>query len=290
MLSKRYFALALCVAAIEPLQASSPVDWGTLPSIIDGPGGEAWLTRHPDGRVIVFGRHDENFRNHRLFMTRLVGDRWTEPVQLPFTRDVDGSAPHFAPDGRSLLFVSTRSTDGVARPQGQAEGNVWRVDWDGASWGQPHQLPAPINSPSHEIDAVEVNGGTIYFSSMRPGGNGSRPDLYRAVPTRTGYRVEPLTAFNTGETESTLYVTPDQRLIIFHRANDPTGLGKDDLFAARRTRSGWGPVIHLGGGVNSAEFEYGPEISRDGSTLYFTTHRSGQAAIMAVNLRQAMGR
>lgn len=287
-------ALALAAAACAPAAMSTssppPPGWASLPAIIDGPGGEAWLGRHPDGRLIVFGRHDENWQNHRLFMTRFVDGRWTEPVQLPFTRDVDGSAPHFAPDGRSLLFVSSRSPSGEPRPAGQREGNVWRVSWDGAEWGVPRMLPAPINSPGYEIDAVEVNGGIIYFSSMPAGENAPKPDLYRAVPTGAGYRVEPLTDFNTERTESTLYVTPDESLIVFHRAEDPAGLGKDDLFAARRSGRRWGPAVHLGAGANSPEFEYGPEVSGDGSTIYFTTHRSGRAGIMAVNLREAMGR
>lgn len=291
MSSKKYLALALfAILAVAPAHALSPADWHSLPAVIDGPGGEAWLTRHPDGDLIVFGRHDENWQNHRLYMTRLVDGRWTEPSRLPFTRDVDGSAPHFAPDGRSMLFVSTRSPDGEARTGEAREGNVWRVSWDGENWGEPRQLPAPINSPGNEIDAVEVNNGVIYFSSMPRGENPPRPDLYRAQPGQGGYRVEPLTAINTDRTESTLYVTPDESLIIFHRAEDPVGLGKDDLFAARRSGAGWGPAVHLGAGANSPEFEYGPELSHDGSTIYFTTHRSGRAGIMAIDLNEAMGR
>src|SRR4029077_19646063 len=99
-----------------------------------------------------------------------------------------------------------------------------------------------------------------------------------------GYEVSPLTDFDTELTESTLYVTPDESLIIFSREGDPAGLGKDDLFVSRRTASGWGRALHLGGAASSAEYEYGPELSHDGSTLYFTTHRSGQAGLMAVNL------
>lgn len=266
------------------------IDWHALPAVIDGPGGEAWLTRHPCGGVIVFGRHDENWQNHRLYMTRLVGGAWTAPVRLPFTQDVDGSAPHFAPDGRSLLFVSSRSAAGAARPEGAREGNIWRVTWDGATWGAPQMLPAPINSPGYEIDAVEVNGGVIYFSSMPPGEDAPRPDLYRAEPVAGGYRVEPVAAVNTADVESTLYVTPDESLIVFHRAHDPAGLGRDDLFAARRTAAGWGSVVHLGGDANSPEYEYGPEISGDGSTLYFTTHRGGRAGIMAVDLQRVLPR
>jgi len=287
----KYGAFALlAVLAMEPARAQPPVDWRSLPAVVDGPGGEAWFTWHPSGRLIVFGRHDENWQNHRLFMSRLVDGRWTEPMELPFSRNVDARTAHFAPDGRSMLFVSMRSPAGEERARSEGEQNIWRVTWDGATWGEPRMLPAPINSPGWEIDAVEVNGGVIYFSSMPPGENAPRPDLFRAVPVGDTYRVEPLTAFNTERTESTLYVTPDESLIVFHRAEDPVGLGRDDLFAARRTATGWGPAVHLGAGANSPEYEYGPEVSRDGRTLYFTTHRGGRAGVMAIDLNQAMGR
>jgi hypothetical protein len=239
----------------------------------------------------VFGRHEPEWKNHRLYVTRKVDGVWTEPELAPFSRGVDTSAAHFAPDGKSLLFVSSRSPSGGERVGEAREGNVWRVSWDGRNWGVPQMLPAPINGPdSYEIDAVEVNGGVIYFTTMGHGAEAARPDMFRAVPTATGYRVEPLREFNTEKVESTLFVTPDEQLIVFHRSDDPRGLGKDDLFAARRRPDGsWSPEVHLGAGTNSPEYEYGPEVSPDGTTLYFTTHRDGKVEIMAVDLKLAMG-
>jgi hypothetical protein len=293
---------AACSPAAPPAPPAPEINWAELPAAVDQPGDEAWLTRSPDGQVILFGRHQPDYSDHHIYLTRLVDGAWTEPVEAPFTGGKDATAPHFAPDGRSVLFIASWAADGAPREGDAAEGNVWRVTWDGTSWGEPQMLPAPINSPASEIDVVEVNGGVIYFSSMRTGGagpapedargnlaNGAYPDLYRAVPDGAGgYRVEPL-PFNTERTESTLYVTPDESLIVFHRAHDPRGLGKDDLFASRRQGDNWGPEIHLGANANSAAYEYGPEVSADGSTLYFTTHRNPQAGIMAVNLAEAMG-
>jgi hypothetical protein len=297
------FATLLATACSPPAPSkmeAPPVAWGELPATVNPPGNEAWLTRSPDGTVILFGRHQPDYSNHHIFMTRLIDGAWTEATEAPFTGGLEATAPHFAPDGRSVLFIASWTP---AREAREGDGNVWRVTWDGTNWGTPEILPAPINSPAAEIDVVEVNGGVIYFTSMRDGGvgprpthtsgntaNGAYPDMYRATPDGAGgYRVEPLTGLNTERTESTLYVTPDESLILFHRADDPRGVGKDDIFAARRQGDGWGPDIHLGAGVNSPEYEYGPEVSADGSTLYFTTHRDPEARIMAVNLAEAMG-
>jgi hypothetical protein len=302
----RTFTAALLLAGCSPAAPPAPpapeINWAELPATVDQSGDEAWLTRSPDGQMVLFGRHQPDYSDHHIYLTRLVDGVWSEAVEAPFTGGKDATAPHFAPDGRSVLFIATWGADGAEREGDAREGNVWRVTWDGTNWGEPQMLPAPINSAATEIDVIEVNGGVIYFTSMRAGGvgttpehtsgnsaNGAYPDLYRAVPDDAGrYRVEPL-PFNTGRTESTLYVTPDESLIVFHRADDPRGVGEDDLFAARRQGDGWGPEIHLVADVNSEAYEYGPEVSADGSTLYFTTHRGEQAGIRAVNLAEAMG-
>jgi hypothetical protein len=291
--------LAACSPAAPPAPPAPTINWAELPATVDQPGDEAWLTRSPDGQVILFGRHQPDYSDHHTYLTRLVDGVWTEPVEAPFTGGVSATAPHFAPDGRSVLFIASWTPE---RQDRDGEGDVWRVSWDGTSWGVPEILPAPINSPAAEIDVVEANNGVIYFTSMRAGGagprpehsepnspNGAYPDMYRATPDGAGgYRVEPITGLNTARTESTLYVTPDESLLLFHRSEDPRGVGKDDIFAVRRQGDGWGPEVHLGAGVNSTEYEYGPEVSADGSTLYFTTHRGEHAGIMAVNLAEAM--
>jgi hypothetical protein len=305
-MSKTSLASILLLTAYSPAGSAAPaapqINWAELPATVDQPGDEAWLTRSPDGQIILFGRHQPDYSDHHIYLTRLVNDTWTEPVEAPFTGGKSATAPHFAPDGQSVLFIASWAADGTPREGDAREGNVWRVTWDGTTWGDPHLLPAPIKSPATEIDAVEVNSGAIYFSSMRAGGagptpehtggnpaNAAYPDLYRAVPDGAGgHRLEAL-PFNTERTESTLFVTPDESLIVFHRAHDPRGLGKDDLFASRRHGDSWGPEVHLGANVNSAAYEYGPEVSADGSTLYFTTHRNPQAGIMAANLAEAMG-
>lgn len=267
--------------------------WNDLPAVVDGgAGGEAWFARHPTQDVIVFGRHQPGWKDHRLYVTRKVDGRWTEPEIAPFSRGIDASTPHFAPDGRSLLFSSLRGSDGKERPAGSREGKIWRVTWDGAAWGPPRLLQSPVNTPgSDTIDAIEVAGGVIYFTNMSRAENAAKPDIFRAQPTPSGgYAVTPVAAFNTEKTESTLYVTPDESLIVFHRADDPRGLGEDDLFAARRRPDGsWGPEIHLGAGANSPAYEYGPELSPDRSTLYFTTHRDEEVRIMAVDFAATMG-
>jgi len=277
------------VACIAACSTSAPRTHGDrqLPTVLNGAGGEAWIAHHPNGGMILFGRHDTNWDNHRLFVTRYVDGIWTEPQAVPFTAGVDGKAPHFAPDGRSVLFASTRPRPGAAT-QAPADLNIWRVNWDGQSWGEPQLLPAPLNSTADEIDAVEVSSGAIYFSSTRDEGSGRRADLYRATPADGGYRVATLTTLSTERVESTLFVTADETLVVFSRTDDPAGLGSDDLFYSRKQGATWTAPTHLPGEANSKTYDYGPEISLDRATLYFTSHRDGEAGILAIDLVEAM--
>ncbi|MDO1558015.1 sialidase family protein [Brevundimonas sp. 2R-24] len=237
------------------------------------------MTLHPSGDVVIFGRHDADWRNHRLHVSRRIGGVWSEPQEAPFNAGLDGRAAHFAPDGRSLLFTSNRSIPGATADRRDL--NIWRVSWDGERWGLPTPLPEPINSDRDEIDAVQVHGGVIYFSSSRANEGGGPVDLYRASPGAAGYSVAPLAELNTPLVESTLAVTPDECLIVFNRTDDPQGRGRDDLFIAFRMWTGWSRPVPLGEDVNSSTFEYGPEFSPDRSLLYYTSHKLGQAGLHA---------
>ena len=70
--------------------------------------------------------------------------------------------------------------------------------------------------------------------------------------------------------------------MLLSRSHDPAGLGKDDIFVSLNRGGRWSAPAHLKGEANSPEYEYGPELSPDGRTLYVNTHRSGQAEIIAM--------
>ena len=105
-------------------------------------------------------------------------------------------------------------------------------------------------------------------------------DLYRARPTNDGYEVESLGLdINTPQSETDIYVDPEQRFIVFVRTDDPEGFGGDDLYYSEPTETGWSAPRNLGAAVNTPEYEYGPLISWDGTRLYFTSHKDGPADI-----------
>jgi len=92
-----------------------------------------------------------------LFVSRLTGGRYAEPVALDAPVRASGSEamPFVAPDGRYLLFqrnydihVSFRATDGT--------------------WLPPVSLPPPVNTPDVEVcPVVSPDGRYLFF--MRSG-------------------------------------------------------------------------------------------------------------------------
>lgn len=284
-------AIALSFAVSAPACAkperATPFDWNALRAVVDGPEGEAWISFHPSGKVVVFDRNTKDWKDHRIWMTRLVEGKWTPAEPVPFTKDENGYSPRFSADGKSVLFSSSRPLPPalqVPPKDGSKDQNIWRASWDGKQFGQ--EVPVTgINTAWGEIEAVEVSNGTIYVSStkskeLNPKNN---VDIYKAVPKGDGtYAISLADAVNTDRTESTQYVTPDESLMLFSRSHDPQGLGEDDIFVSYNHGGKWSVPVHLGGEANSKAYEYGPELAPDGRTLLVTTHRSGQAEIIAL--------
>ena len=76
-----------------------------------------------------FVRSSPKFEGWRILVSHCGREGWTAPQDAPFAGDGVEADPWFTPDGRTLYFISTRSTDGVKRK----DLDIWRVD-RGARW------------------------------------------------------------------------------------------------------------------------------------------------------------
>ena len=152
-------------------------------------------------------------------------------------------------------------------------------------WTPPRVLPAPVNSEKSDIHVVETGNGDLYLASRRTGSLGES-DIYR-IPWADGLwgaeeHLPP--PINDERSQSDLLVSPDGSWMILVVTDHPRGLGGDDLFLVRREDGRWGAPEHLPAPINSAEYEYGPSLSPDGATLYFTSHRRGSADVYRLPL------
>ncbi|MEO5822167.1 MAG: hypothetical protein ABIT71_16810 [Vicinamibacteraceae bacterium] len=218
---------------------------------------------------LYFVRSAQDFSGWRILVARCGPRGWAAPIDPPFAGPGLEADPFFADDGRSLYFISTRST-GATTSQAL---DIWRVERDATgTWGAPTRLPAPVNSDAAEWFPRPARDGWLYFGSARPGGFG-QTDIWRARDEagRNGaghWRVENLgPSINTPGHEYEPMPSPDgERLIV---------AAQDGFYEARRRGDGWSPRIRLGPAINVNGTEIGPLFSPSGRSLLFARDSGG---------------
>ncbi len=284
---------ALTLAALLALTActSSPEAEPDASSQYEGPvsvvdmtaseEGEGWYSRSRDGHLTVFGRHDDNWSNHTLWWSELK-EEWTEPAVMPFSGTFNDRGGRFYPGLDALIFSSDRPLPGESEAD---DFNLWIVIHDGIQWLEPEPM-STLNSDADDFHASVAEDGSVFFSSTREGGQG-RSDVYRAELGIDGYEVSSVGApINSERSEADAWVDVSMRYVIFSRTDDPQGQGGDDLFISFAGEEGWGEPTPLSTIVNSPEYEYGAWVSHDGNTLFYTTHRNGDADIVSIPMSE----
>ena len=242
------------------------------PGLISTDREEYHITFTPDGDTAYWAVGDQFFpisEQATIVWSTRVDGKWSAPQVAPFSGVYSDIDPFISPDGSKLYFSSIRPVDGQER----TDVDLWVVERDGSSWGEPRHLGPTVNSPSDELYPSVDSDGVLYFGSERPGGFGGW-DIWRAYPTGGGYGP----AENLGETingelwEFNPFITPDGRTLIFTGLNQPDGYGLGDLYASAVKAGEWTPRRNLGDRINSELDDYHPSLSSDGKTLYFVRH------------------
>lgn len=212
-----------------------------------------------------FVRSSPDFTGWRILVSHCGARGWSVPEAPAFAGDGVEADPFFTNGGRTLYFISTRSTDGVHR----SDLDIWRVDRaaDGA-WGTPERLPEPVNSTAQEWFPRPGPDGWLYFGSGRPGGLG-RTDIWRAKQDEAGkWLVENAgPALNSPADEYEPLPSPDGQSMIL--------MAIDGLYESRREGDGWAPRRKLDPPVNVNGSEIGALFSPSGRSLLFARDLKG---------------
>jgi Tol biopolymer transport system component len=213
-----------------------------------------------------FVRSAPDFSGWRIFVSRCTANGWSEPQPPSFAGDGVEADPFFTPDGNSLYFISTRTTDGVARK----DLDIWRVDRNAkGTWGTPVRLPDPVNSSGQEWFPRLARDGWLYFGSSRPGGLG-KTDIYRARQEAGGaWRVENLgPAINSEGNQYEAEISADGSRLILMR--------EDGLYESTKLPDGsWSPRRKLGPAINVNRTEVGALLSPSGRSMLFARDTKG---------------
>jgi ketosteroid isomerase-like protein len=265
-----------------PSRRPEPTVVGAGTVSLDG-RNETWPAVDPVDGSLWFSVYSDDFDAQRLYRSERADGGWGPAAPVAWSDGRYGDrAPRFALDGSALYFTSTRPVPG--RPDGDLD--IWVVERGSDGWGAPRPVPAPVSSDGRDMHATATADGDLFVASDRPGSAG-RTDLLR-VPAVAGSWGEAAwlpAVINDERSQPDALVAPDGSWLIVVVTDHPSGLGGDDLFLARRTSTGWTPLEHLPAPVNSEAYEYGPSLSPDGDTVYFTSHRRGSADLFAIPIR-----
>ena len=138
-------------------------------------------------------------------------------------------------------------------------------------WQPPIKLDPLINTTGDEYEPrTSADGLTIFFVRGKAGRNA---DIYTARKTYEGWtEPEPLSAVNSEYEDLGPEPSANGTLLYFY-SDRRGGLGGYDLWVSRMGPNGWQTPTNLGGLVNSEHNDYGPAITADGETLYFSSNR-----------------
>jgi Tol biopolymer transport system component len=209
-------------------------------------------------------------------------DAWGAPVNLGATVNSPDheNSPNISTDGLSLYFCSDRSGGCGGRDVYVTTRKTKRDPW-----GAPVNLGPSVNSRADEHGpSISSDGLSLYFSGLwddlkRAGGLGEA-DIWlttrQTVADPWGKPVNLGATVNSPRMDESPSISADG-LSLYFNSNRPQGHGMMDIWVTtRKTKSDpWGEPVNLGPSVNSMGWEGNPDISGDGSILYFASSWSG---------------
>lgn len=240
------------------------VPWA--PAGISSAQFESHAAFDPLNADLYFVRSSREFKGWKILRSRCGPRGWSDPEPAPFAGDGVEADPWFTRDGRSLYFISNRSTDGIVRK----DLDIWRVDRDAAGrWGVPLRLPEPINSSGSEWFPRLAPDGWLYFGSDRSGGLG-KTDIWRARLDANGHwQVENAgPAVNTAGDEYEAEFSPDGTRMIL--------MAGDGLYESRLVAGRWTQRVRLPADINGNGSEIGALFSPSGRSLLFSRDTKGE--------------
>jgi Tol biopolymer transport system component len=241
--------------------------------VISTQAEEFKATVSPDNQTLLYTVTDHQFRHMTIVESRRSGSNWGEPEVVAFSGVWRDGDPSFAPDGRSVLFISNRPMPGDTAGTVRRDFNIWSVSKraDGG-WDDPVALSRNINTDESEFAPSVARSGDLYFS------RGDK--MFVAMPSARGFQDPTALPFEGGDPA----ISSDERFLVFDRDRIP---GDVDLFVSCHVAGRWTTPSRLAEPVNSSAEEGDPSISADGSTLYFFSTRFTPAPVRAPRTKRA---
>ncbi len=213
-----------------------------------------------------------------IWVTRraTIDDDWGSPENLAprINTPSNDSHPSISLDGLTLFFSSNR-------PGGYGD-DIWVTTRSATSepWSEPINLGLTVNSSSRDLGpCISADGLELFFHSTRFGGQGDQDIWVTTRTTTSDPWAEPVNlgpGLNGPAADAGPDISADGLMLFFRsQGGDTYGLG-DIWFLRRATvEDDWDMPVHPGPPVNTSAWDSQPNVSADGSILYFQSTRAG---------------
>ncbi|HUM52546.1 MAG TPA: hypothetical protein PK431_12055 [Chitinophagales bacterium] len=191
----------------------------------------------------------------------------------PFSGNYYDLEASFAPDGKTLYFVSNRP---LQKDSAVKDFDIWKTEKVNGIWQAPKNLGNVINTDADEFYPSVSNNGTIYFTAQYKNSKG-KEDIWMSKLVDGQYTLpESLSdSVNSKTYEFNAYVSPDESFIVFTSCSRADDLGGCDLYISKKDAAGnWTTAKNLGPNINSNKLDYCPFISFDKQFFVFTSSRT----------------
>jgi outer membrane protein OmpA-like peptidoglycan-associated protein len=227
--------------------------------------------------------------NQDIWVAELSSEGRTEKIthpNTPLNNVYPNSACSYFPEEDALIVLNQFYDDGSI-----SEGFSKVLIKDGN-----YQKPIPLEIYQYEDFGTDVNmsissDGQHLFISMKGEFSKGKNDLYVSIKIGENLwsKPQPISgSVNTPFNESSPYITPDKKTLIFS-SDRPGGKGKQDLYISQRldySYKKWSDPVALEYPINTEHDEYLAILTNDKKYLYFSSNRDGSSDIFRVDMER----
>jgi outer membrane protein OmpA-like peptidoglycan-associated protein/tetratricopeptide (TPR) repeat protein len=276
-----------CEFALNALQ--NPVDFIpiNMGKSINSIYSEYFPTMTVDGSSLLFTRllGEEGSRQQEDFYLSIKNssDQWVgaQNIGHPLNTQLNEGAATISADGSIIIFTACGQF-GNYGPNREGYGSCdlfLTKRLSGNRWMQAINLGPPINTSKWESQpSLSSDGETLYFVREKRTANKRESDIMVSHLDDEGYWGKPEAlpkTINTDESETSVFIHPDNRTLYFS-SKGHIGMGGSDLFMSQKDiNDEWGPALNLGYPINTYNDENSLLVDPNGEIAYFASDREG---------------
>ncbi len=263
-----------CKFAIEAIKNPTDIEFNNIGALINSEMSEYVNAISVDGEKLLFTRRVEANKERDqedLFIYDII---LQSVSSFPFNTEYNEGAITVSADGSMYVYTACDRVNSI----GGCDLYIRKYTSE-SGWSQEFNLGSGVNSKSWESQACfSPDGKYLYFISNKKGGFG-KEDIWRSEINEKGVFLPSVnlgTSINTAQVEMSPFLHPDN-LTLFFASQGHVGMGSDDLFISRRTKTDeqWNTPKNMGYPINTHNSENSLIVASDGKTAYYTSNKSG---------------